>query len=203
MENQAVLTEIRVVPLDSLGDWVRARFPGRASPQWWQALFESLESAVSPLKKTDHSQRVSDLKLGAVAAILAVERQDIDASLGAYWLLRLAAAALRLRISETELPVMLTPDGSAAWALEQLPLSRDATTEVARDRKEQYLTADESFFAPLGVPYVPAIEGSDYELSALREVERILSALPWVADCLTNSEIRREVEAWLAIAERL
>lgn len=203
METQSELQELRLIPLDSLDEWLRARFPRRVSPQWWQALFESVESAVSPLRNVDRSQRISDLKLSAVAAILAVERHDIDASLGAYWLLRLAAAAVRLDLSASESPVVLTPDGSAAWALEHVPLSREEAVAAAQSRRGQYLAADESFFAPVGSPYDSVSREPDAQASALMGVERILSALPWIADHLTNPEIRREVQAWLAIEGQL
>ncbi|MDG4802351.1 hypothetical protein [Micromonospora sp. WMMD980] len=192
-----------MIPLDSLGEWLRARFPRRVSPQWWQALFESVESAVSPLRNVDHSQRLSDLKLGAMAAILAVERHDIDASLGAYWLLRLAAAAVRLNVPVSELPVVLTPDGSAAWALEHVPLPRDEAVVAAQARRRQYLAADESFFAPIGASYESGSQEPDAQASALRGVEKILSALPWIADHLTDPKIRREVRAWLGIEGQL
>ncbi|MCZ7439197.1 hypothetical protein O7598_22500 [Micromonospora sp. WMMC241] len=146
---------------------------------------------------------MSDLRLGAMAAILAVERHDIDASFGAYWLLRLAAAAVRLDLVADELPVVLTPDGAAAWALKHLPLPLDEAVAVAQARRGQYEAADESFFAPIGVAYKPVSQELDVQASALRGVEKVLSALPWVVDHLTDLEIRREVRAWLDFENQL
>lgn len=196
------LSELRTIPVDSLRDWVNIRFPDRISPQWWVSVFELIEIAVSPLRNVDRSSRISDLRLGAEAVTLAVERGDFDAPDGAYWLLRLAATALELDLHIDELPNSLTPDGATAWALEQLPLSRDAAVAAARVRREQYLAADENFFAPIGVPYKPP-ERPDLEIQALIGVERILSALPWVADFVRDPQIRREVQAWLAIRNSL
>jgi hypothetical protein len=155
------------------------------------------------LKNVDNHQRISELRLGAKAVILAVERLDIEASLGAYWLLRLATAALRLDLPVSELPAVLTPDGSAAWALERVPLSRDQAVATAQVRRNLYADADESFFAPIGVPYDLGGGEPDPQALALRGTERILSALPWVADLVVDPIIRREIEAWLVIEGQL
>ena len=151
MEDHPRLSELRAIPIESLRDWVISRFPDGASPYWWRAVFELIETAVSPLRTVDRSARISDLRLGAEAVTLAVERRDIDAATGAFWLLRLAAAALRLDLHVDEVPNFLTPDGAAAWTLAQFPLSREAAVAESRVWMEECLAADESFFAPAGV----------------------------------------------------
>lgn len=203
MEAHPDLPELRAISVDLLGAWVSARYPDRVPAQWWRAVFESIETAVSPLRDVDQSQQISDLWLGVEAVTLAVARRDIDVSAGAYWLLRLAAAALRLDLHTDELPNVLTPDGATAWALEKLPLSRDAAVAALRVRKEQYLVADESFFAPTGVSHKAVEYQPDSATLALIDVERILSALPWVKDFVRDPRLRHEVQAWLAIEGRL
>ncbi|TMR08209.1 hypothetical protein ETD86_48765 [Nonomuraea turkmeniaca] len=197
MAAQAGLPELRSVPLADLPEWVGSRFPEGAPPQWWLSVFESIEIGVSPFQKVAPDQRKEDFELGATAVTVAVDRGDISPSLGAYWLLRLAAMALRINPPVNKLPEVLTPDGSAEWALEHLSLSREQAVADARGRRAEYDAADDDFYAPVGVESQPADFQPDHQFSALHEVEMILGALPWVSSKVTDPRISAEVQEWL------
>ncbi|MGV9384671.1 hypothetical protein ACWDRB_53270 [Nonomuraea sp. NPDC003707] len=197
MAAQAGLPELRGVPLADLPEWVSGRFPEGASPQWWLSVFESIEIGVSPFQQVAPDQRKEDFELGATVVTVAVDRGDISPSLGAYWLLRLAAMALRINPPVNELPEVLTPDGSAEWALEHMPLSREQAVADARGRRAEYDAADDDFYEPVGVESQSADFQPDHRFSALQEVEMILFALPWVSSKVTDPQISAEVQEWL------
>ncbi|MEU1391846.1 MULTISPECIES: hypothetical protein [unclassified Nonomuraea] len=190
------LREMRGVLEGQLADWVSSRFPSGTSPQWWLSIFESLEVSASPFREVTPERRTEDLTLAAEAILLAVRLGGVRAAIGAYWMLRIAALALRLDPPVVDLPQILTPDGSAGWALRQIPLTRERAIAESNTRRAEHLDASEGFYAPVGGEVTPA---GEVAFSGLQDVELILSALPWVCSRLTDKEIESEVSSWLEI----
>ncbi|MEU4357397.1 hypothetical protein [Streptomyces virginiae] len=122
--------------------------------------------------------------------------------MGAYWILRLAAIALRFTPPVAGLPEILTPDGAAEWAVNRIPLSREQALAESETRKAEYLAAGEDFFAPVGQA-IPLSGEVGVRFSELHDVELILSALPWVSSAVVSGEVSRDVDAWLEIRDQL
>ncbi|MEU2180827.1 hypothetical protein [Streptomyces thermolilacinus] len=190
------LCEMRGVLKGRLADWVSSRFPGGTSPQWWLSIFESLEVSASPFREVTPERRADDLNLAEEAILLAVKLGGVRAAVGAYWMLRIAALALRFDPPLVGLPQILTPDGSAGWALQQIPLTRERAIAESETRRVEHLNAGEGFYAPVGGEVTPA---SEVAFSGLQDVELILSALPWVCPHLKDKGIESEVRSWMEI----
>ncbi|MFJ8588159.1 hypothetical protein ACIRD2_26425 [Streptomyces sp. NPDC093595] len=196
MRVDADLREMRGVLKGQLADWVSSRFPDGTSPQWWLSLFESLEVSASPFREVTPERRTEDLTLAAEAILLAVRLGGVRAPIGAYWMLRIAALALRFDPPIAGLPQVFTPDGSAGWALQQIPLTRERAIEESETRRLEHLNAGEGFYAPVGGAVTLA---GDVAFSGLQDVELILSALPWVSSHIKDKEVEGEIRSWLEI----
>lgn len=122
--------------------------------------------------------------------------------MGAYWMLRLAAIALRYDPPVADLPEVVTPGGAAEWALNRMPVSREQEIADSKIRKAEHLAAREGYYAPVG-RVLPASGEVDVRFSALQDVELILSALPWISSAVTNGKVSRDVAAWLEIRDQL
>ncbi|WP_131742947.1 hypothetical protein [Actinomadura roseirufa] len=190
------LREMRGVVEGQLADWVSRRFPDGTSPQWWLSIFESLEISATPFREVTADRRAEDLNLAAESILLAVKLGGVRAAIGAYWMLRIAALALRVEPPVSGLPQILTPDGSAEWALQQIPLTRERAIAELETRRAEYLNADEEFYAPVCGEVTLADEVA---FSRLQDVELILSAFPWVCSRVENKEIESEIRSWLEI----
>ncbi|MEU9800858.1 hypothetical protein [Streptomyces sp. NPDC051000] len=185
-----------------MADWIYLRFPDGSFPYWWLAVFESLETSLSPLLDVTEIQRRHDFEIGMEFVRLAVAVGTIRPPMGARWNLRLAATALRFTPPIEGLPRILTPDGAAELALNRMPLSRNRALMESKARQEEYLAAGEDFFAPVGQA-IPVVPEADNRFSALQDVELILSALPWVSPSVEGENLRREIDAWLKIRNQL
>lgn len=194
------LREMRAVPGRQLADWVSRRFPDGTSPQWWLSVFESLENSASPFRDVTPGRRTKDLNLAAEAILLAVDLEGVRAAIGAYWMLRIAALALRFKPPISGLTQILTPDGSAEWALQQLPLTRERAITESEKRRTDYLSADEGFYAPV---CGEAIVVGEVAFPGLQDVELILSALPWVVSHVEDKGVESEIRSWLEIGGAL
>ncbi|WP_405812653.1 MULTISPECIES: hypothetical protein [unclassified Streptomyces] len=190
------LREMRGVPGGQLADWVGRRFPDGTSPQWWLSIFESLEVSATPFRDMTPSRRAEDLNLAAEAILLAVKFGGVRAAVGAYWMLRIAALSLRFDPPIFDLPQILTPDASAEWALQQIPLTRERAIAESEIRRGEYLNASEGFYAPVGGEVTLT---GDVAFPGLQDVELILSALPWVSSHIKDKEIEGEIRSWLEI----
>ncbi|MFC9812600.1 hypothetical protein ACFVJM_11115 [Streptomyces virginiae] len=190
------LREMRGVPKGQLADWVSSRFPDGTSPQWWLSILESLEVSASPFREVTPDRRAEDLKFAAEAILLAVKLGGIRAAIGAYWMLRIAALALRFDPPVSGLPKILTPDGSAEWALQQIPLKRERVIAESETRRDEYLNAGEGFYAPVGGEVTLT---GEVAFSGLQDVELILSTLPWVCSHVKDKGIEHEIRSWLEI----
>ncbi|TDC41442.1 hypothetical protein [Micromonospora sp. KC213] len=200
MREDSDLREMRGVLRGQLADWVSRRFPDGTSPQWWLSIFESLEVSASPFREVTPERRAEDLNLAAEAILLAVKLGGVRAAIGAYWMLRIAALALRFDPPVPGLPRILTPDGSAGWALQQIPLTRERAIAESETRRVEYLNPGEGFYAPVGGEVTLA---GEVAFSELQDVELILSALPWVCSHLKDKEIESNVRSWLEIRGNL
>lgn len=196
------LREIRSIPIDRISDWIHRRFPGGTFPQWWLAIFESLETSVSPLRDVTSSQRRRDFEVGVEIVRLSVAVGGIRPLMGAYWILRLAAIALRFDPPVANLPEILTPNGASEWALNRIPLSREQALADSETRKAEHLAAGKDFYAPVGQA-LPLSGEAGVRFSALQDIELILSALPWVSYAVTSRNVSHDVDAWLEIRDRL
>ncbi|MYR92325.1 MULTISPECIES: hypothetical protein [unclassified Streptomyces] len=187
---------MRDVPEGRLADWVSRRFPGGTSPQWWLSIFESLEVSAAPFREISPDRRIRDLNLAAEAIVLAVEIDGTRAAIGAYWMLRIATLVMRFDPPISGLPHILTPDGSAEWALRKIPITRERAIAESDRREVEHLNAGEGFYAPVGGDVTLADEVT---FSELQDVELILSALTWVFSHVKEKGIQREVYAWIEI----
>ncbi|MFC8504970.1 hypothetical protein ACFU3J_00775 [Streptomyces sp. NPDC057411] len=190
------LREMRSVLKGQLADWVSSRFPDGTSPQWWLSIFESLEVSASPFREVTPDRRTEDLNLAVEAILLAVKLGGVRAAIGAYWMLRIAALALRFDHPISGIPQILTPDGSAEWALHQIPLTRERAIAESETRRDEYLNGGEGFYAPVGGEVTLT---GEVAFSELQDVELILSALPWVCSHVKDKGIEREIRSWLEI----
>ncbi|MFD9374114.1 hypothetical protein ACFWBH_01020 [Streptomyces sp. NPDC059999] len=202
VEIESDLRRIRSLPVQGIAEWIHRRFLGESFPYWWLAIFESLETSLSPLLDVAESQRRRDFEIGVECVRLAVAAGSIRPPMGARWNLRLAATALRYIPPIEGLPGILTPDGAAELALDRMPLSRDRALMESKARQEEYLAAGEDFFAPVGQA-IPVVPEADNRFSTLQDVELILSALPWVSPSVESEHLRREIDAWLKIRNQL
>jgi hypothetical protein len=199
---ESQFTDLLSTSPERVKDWIDDRFPGAAPPQWWQAAFESAETDLSPLKAADQSARSDALQRAAELVVLSVDR-GVESAAAAYWILRFAASALRIKSAVNAVPDLLTPDGSVAWALEQIPLSREAAIRAARARRDEHRRAGDSFYAPVGTPFDSTSFRDDMAQSALVSVERVLTALAWISDHVSDPRLRHETEEWLLVKEQL
>ncbi|MEU6921623.1 hypothetical protein [Streptomyces sp. NPDC046631] len=190
------LHEMRGVLEGQLADWVSRRFPDGTSPQWWLSIFESLEVSTTPFRDVTSDRRTEDLNLAAEVILLAVKLGGVRAAIGAYWMLRIAALTLRFDPPVSGIPQILTPDGSAEWALHQIPLTRERAIAESETRRVEHLNAGEDFYAPVGGEVTLM---GEVAFSGLQDVELILSALPWVSSHIKDKEIESEVRSWLEI----
>lgn len=182
-------------------DQILARSSEQASPQQrCLSVFESLETALFPTSPSSRRERRKLFEIAASFVGEADEQHVISPPMGAHWMLRLAAIALRFDPPIDRLPVLVTPDGAARWALERIPLTREAAIMESETRRGKYDNAGEGFYAPMG--WKPA-RGHKPEFSALQDVERILSGLQLISGAVRDSEIGREVESWLSIGDNL
>ncbi|MFD9536274.1 hypothetical protein [Streptomyces sp. NPDC060010] len=166
------------------------------------AVFESLDTSLSPLLDVAEIQRRRDFEIGVEFFRRAVAVGSIRPPMGACWNLRLAATALRFTPTVEGLSRILTPDGAAELALNRMPLSRDRALVESKARQEEYLAAGEDFFAPVGQA-IPVVREADNRSSALQDVELILSALPLVSPSVESENLRRDIDAWLKIRNQL
>ncbi|TDC38473.1 hypothetical protein E1211_06985 [Micromonospora sp. 15K316] len=176
------------------------RFPDGTSPQWWLSIFESLENSANPFRDVTPGRRTKDLNLAAEVILLAVELGGVRAAIGAYWMLRIAALALRFKPPISELPQILTPDGSAEWALRQIPLTREHAIAASENRRADYLNAGEGFYAPV---FGEVALAGEVAFPELQDVELILSALPWVFSHVEDEGVESKIRSWLEIGGAL
>ena len=200
MRVESDLREMRAVPEGRLADWVSSRFPEGASPQWWLSVFESLEISANPFRDVTPGRRAEDLNLAAEAILLAVDLEGVRAAIGAYWMLRIAALALRFKPPISGLSHILTPDGSAEWALQQIPLTRERAIAESEKRRTDYLNAGEEFYAPV-CGEVTLV--GEVAFPGLQDVELILSALPWVFSQVEDEGVGSEIRSWMEIGGAL
>ncbi|MBL7495718.1 hypothetical protein I6A84_22735 [Frankia sp. CNm7] len=190
------LREIWSVPVEQIAGWVARRWPDGASPQWWLAVFESLEVRVMPFRGATSNRRADDFKVAAEVIDLAVRIEGVRAAVGAYWMLRIASIARRFDPPIFDLPEILLPDGAAKWALGKFPITREQAIAESEIRKVRYDNTDESFYAPIGGEVnLP----SEVEFSALQDVELIMWALSWISSYVEDEEVDREIHAWLEL----
>ncbi|MER5933034.1 hypothetical protein [Streptomyces sp. NPDC002054] len=155
-----------------------------------------MEVSATPFREMAPNRRAEDLSLAAEAILLAVRLGGVRAAVGAYWMLRIAALALRFDPPVSHLPQILTPDGSIEWALRQIPLTRERAIAESEIRRGEYLSANEGFYAPVGGEVTLT---GEVAFSALQDVELVLSALPWVCSHVKDKEIESEIRSWLEI----
>ncbi|MFJ6200198.1 hypothetical protein [Micromonospora sp. NPDC092111] len=113
---------------------------------------------------------------------------------------RIAALALRFKPPISGLPQILTPDGSAEWALRQLPLTRERAIAESEKRRTDYLNAGDGFYAPI-CGEVTLV--GEVAFPGLQDVELILSALPWVVSHVEDKGIGSQIRSWLEIGGAL
>lgn len=198
MEMENILCEIRKIPVPDISRWILDRLPGEASPQWWLAVFESLETSVSPARGADPRQVRRDFEIGVEVVGLAVSTGGVRPAVGAYWMLRLAAIALRFNPPLGGLPALLSPDGAASWALSRMPLSSDRVIEESESRKAAYLAAGDDFYAPVGQEFSVNHEART-GFPELQDVELVLSALPWISSAVKGADVKQSIDAWMNI----
>ncbi|MEV0136855.1 hypothetical protein AB0H83_51580 [Dactylosporangium sp. NPDC050688] len=194
------LREMRSIPEGRLADWVDRRFPDGGSPQWWLAIFESLEASAHPLRNLTPERRAEDLIFAAEFMKLAQSRGNIGSAVCAHWALRIASLVARCVPPVPSVPEIFSPDGSARWGLRSITLTREQALRQAKSRRSEYLHADESFYAsPVRTENSAGV--TDY--SALRDVELIISALQWVSSSVKDEETAAEIRLWLEIKYEL
>ncbi|WP_157845559.1 hypothetical protein [Kitasatospora phosalacinea] len=198
MEIESTLCEIRKISVPDISRWIQDRLPDGASPQWWLAIFESLETSVSPVRGANPPQVRRDFEIGVEVVTLAVTSGGVRPAVGAYWMLRLAAIALRFNPPLGGLPALLSPDEAASWALSRMPLSHGQVIEESESRKAAYLAAGDDFYAPVGQEF-----SVNHEARAgfpeLQDVELVLSALPWISSATKRADVKQSIDAWMNI----
>ncbi|MER7671390.1 hypothetical protein ABTY61_23395 [Kitasatospora sp. NPDC096128] len=194
--------ELRQLPLDERRLWVQGRFPEGASPQWWLAMVESAETAVSPVRDLSDDRRREGLEFAVSLLDLALDEGGMSPCYSAYWTVRLAALALRFRTPITRLPEVVTPDGAARLALQRLPFSREEALVVASRRRHNLQQGEDRFYSP-GEDISQGLYRPCEEVLLLQEVERVLSSLVWIADRIADDQLSREIGSWLNLRSAL
>ena len=188
---------LQSLPEGMVAGWVDGRFPNGASVYWWVAVFGMVETSVSVGRDISAGQRRELFELGSRTVLLGVSRSEVSPPLGAYWLLRYAANALRFSAPIEGLPEVLSPDGSVAWALRHMPLSRETAVEYATARAAATPeTGDGDLRKYDGSVEVERLQPSP-SISALQDVERVLTALHWVRTAVRDERLADELTAWL------
>ncbi|MBX7470470.1 hypothetical protein K1Y80_30880 [Streptomyces sp. MAG02] len=194
--------EFSQIPQDERRSWVRGRFPGGASPQWWLAMVESAETAVSPVRGLSDDQRREGLKFAVSLLDLAFEEGGMSPGHSAYWTVRLAALALRFRAPIVDVPEVVTPDGAARLALRRLPLSREKALLAASRRRIGLQQGEDRFHSP-GEDISKSGYQPTAEVGLLQETELVLSSLAWIADRIFDEQLLREIRIWLDLRSDL
>lgn len=183
--------QLRRVAPDARPAWVRERFPGGASPQWWQAVLEEAELDVSSLRSLPHDRYRENAAVAVSLVELAEADGGVDACRAARWLLRLAAMALRVDPPVRDLPDAVTPDGAARLALDRLGPPERALDLAARVRADSAAGSD-MWHRP-GQP-VPAPDRDAVRLAGIRD---LVASLASVVDRIGDDRLRADTMRWL------
>jgi hypothetical protein len=169
---------LRELPEDEIRLWLAGSDARGRSPQWWNAMYDWLESA---LMRRRH--RGEDLDVGLfrlVSVLLPLGRDSIGAGYTAQWLLKFAVEARRSGVPVSQLPDEMTPNGSVRGAVALIPLSVDEAVLLAHKQ-------DRSF----------------EETELLRDCGMIIASLEWGRDFVTDEDLRGELAQWFDAYERM
>ncbi|TVT49444.1 hypothetical protein FNH05_16960 [Amycolatopsis rhizosphaerae] len=194
--------ELRRLPRDERRGWVHTTFPGGAPPQWWFAMVESAELGVSPLRAFSADQCRENFDFAVSLLELALDERGMTPCHCAYWMVRLAAMALRYRTPIAGLPESVTPDGAARLALSRIPLSREEVLMVAGRRRNDLRQGKDRFYQSGDDLSSLRIQVSD-EVRLLQETGRVLHSLEWIADRVVDDWLFGEVRSWLGLRSEL
>jgi hypothetical protein len=180
---------LRKLSCDEIDRWLRQTYPNGRPAQWWNSIFESVESEVIA---RIHERETVDRDLFELALhLLRSGIQDsVDAGYAGHWYLRFAALARRARLNVSDLPSDLTPDGAARLAISFIPLTREHAVTLAQRRNVAF-ARDE-----LG-------DVSDEELRALQDCELIIPTLEWIREFITDRWLRDEIAEWFRAHDRM
>ncbi|MBD0695079.1 hypothetical protein [Streptomyces sp. CBMA123] len=195
-------SELRQLPGDERRGWVHSKFPEGASPQWWLAMVESAELGVSPARVLSTDQRRENFDFAVSLLELALDERGMSPCHSAYWMVRLAALALRCRTPIGGLPESVTPDGAARLAVARIPLSREEVLMAANRRRNDLQQGRDRFYSP-GDDLSDIRNQASEEVQLLQEIERVLSSLEWIADRIVDERIYREIQSWLVLQSEL
>ncbi|MEV0345695.1 hypothetical protein AB0H88_08010 [Nonomuraea sp. NPDC050680] len=165
-------------------------------------MVEYAEVDVAPTKELSWNERRDNFQFAVSLLDLALEHGGMSACYSAYWMVRLAAVALRYGGHVQALPQVLTPNGVAQLVLERLPLSRDeALAEAGRRRTEPEGGVDRVHIPGEDLSVGPS--PLDQRFRSLADIESVLPALTWVAGGISDEWLASEVRSWLDLLPRL
>lgn len=179
------LEELRLLPAGEVPAWFGDReLP--APDQWWQSLFDSLETRCSPFRRQSPSELARWVRVGAECIAVASARGASRFPFAAYWALRMTA--MLLRHPHLDAPVLFTPTGAVSWFLDGIPYSGDAIIAAARTLAEHddadLLAADPQVDPPRHV---------------LFDLKRAFDASESFASRIADERVRRLLEYWLDV----
>ncbi|WP_062214100.1 hypothetical protein [Streptomyces sp. NBRC 109706] len=160
--------------------WLRGRFPQGAPPQWWHGLLGFAESAAHPLRGLPEAESRARFAFALALVHTAHRTGAMSRCAAGYQRARLAALALRHQPRLDGLPAELSPEGAVRQLLDGLPLTRSETRAAIERRR---------------------LAGDDHPVRdvLLHDLERALTALPWLTEQLTDPALRREAADWLTL----
>jgi hypothetical protein len=187
--NSSEYTVLRSLPLNGLGDRIRQDYPTGRTTQWWLSIVNSAETEV--IAVIHRGQPVSIDAFRFAARLLDLGVQDsVDLAKASDWVLRFAALAVRAGALVKELPLRMTPNGSAAYALAGIPLTKEQAIAMSRRRNQELTRDDRDHLA-------------DLEMREIQDTELIVSSLKSVRDNVTDTDLAAEIDAWLKVYDQM
>ncbi|MGB3438716.1 MAG: hypothetical protein WBA97_08175 [Actinophytocola sp.] len=194
------LREMRSIPAERRSDWMMRRFSDRVPPLWCRAVFVVLEDNLNSFRAMPAGQRSEEFAFAAEFVSTIVDVGGIKPGMGGRWMLGLAYLALRFDPPIPDMPVVLSPDGAAEWALRHISFTREQAIAEAEARREWHRSGDEVFYVPgSGM----SLTGKEAMFAELLDVEFALGGLEWISAYVQREEIAREVRDWLEIRGEL
>lgn len=178
---------LRRVPIPELEAWIDQTCPAGELGHWWISVFDSLESEVLMLLRSEESV-VRTLQF--VVNLLGIaERRKHGKVFAAYWTLRFAGLASRYEALAVQVPETLTPNESVRRALLAIPLTQQAAVAIGRRRSAE-LAGDVE-------------RSADPDIQALQDVETLIVAAKWVGHRVSDAALAGRLAEWLDVYEQI
>ncbi|HEU5110835.1 MAG TPA: hypothetical protein VFT95_20030 [Micromonosporaceae bacterium] len=161
--------------------WIEGRYPTGPGIQWWLSMVGSAETeAIACLRSGESALDAFEFAVSLLERGTATG--GVTRAWMAYWLMRLAALAIKFNVASDGLPEQLLPDKSAEIALTAIPVDLEAARPMLRTLGAE--SPGEADRAPNENDRVVA------------EIALIVPTLDWIREEVSNRELQRLIDLW-------